>query len=174
MYALSKSLAKVLKNLWNDWVHGTKQVLISWDISLPSLTSKWKTWRSCSALMSGHCTQVFRASDLSNRCCSLTVRKRWLLDWVHPTPTYPLLELLEVCLRSTYFSFQNRFYRLKDGVASGLPVALVVAKIFIDDLEEPGTLQTAWSPSPRQPNKFHHRKRRRWQFGFSWRVHQTR
>ena len=45
-----------------------------------------------------------------------------------------IIKLLEVCLTSTYFTFQNN--RLSDGVAMGSPVPSVVANIFMEDLEQ--------------------------------------
>ena len=46
-----------------------------------------------------------------------------------------IVELLELCLRSTFFSFQERFYKLEDGVAMGSPVSSVVANIFMMNFE---------------------------------------
>ena len=45
-------------------------------------------------------------------------------------------ELLEICLTSTYFTFQGKNYRLTDGVAMGSLVSSVVANIFMEDFEE--------------------------------------
>ena len=44
--------------------------------------------------------------------------------------TKQIVNLLELCLRSTYFSFKGEFYRLVDGVALGSPVPSVVANIL--------------------------------------------
>ena len=43
-----------------------------------------------------------------------------------------IVELLELCLLSTYFTFRERFYKLTDGVAMGSPVSSVVANIFME------------------------------------------
>ena len=58
--------------------------------------------------------------------------------WCERTPLSDaqIVELLELCLRSTYFTFRNQFYRLADGVAMGSPVSSVVANIFMECLEE--------------------------------------
>ena len=45
-------------------------------------------------------------------------------------------ELLELCLRSTYFTFREKYYRLTDGVAMGLPVSYRVANISMEKFEE--------------------------------------
>ena len=54
------------------------------------------------------------------------------------TPFSPehLMVLLEICLTSTYFVFQEKYYRLSDGVAMGLPVSSVVANLFMERLEK--------------------------------------
>ena len=48
-----------------------------------------------------------------------------------------LIPLLEICLKSTYFTFRERlFFQLTDGVAMGSPVSSVVANLFMEDFEE--------------------------------------
>ena len=44
--------------------------------------------------------------------------------------------LLELCLRTTYFSFRGEFYQQKDGAAMGSPVSPVVANIYMEMFEE--------------------------------------
>ena len=60
-------------------------------------------------------------TSLPLTCTIDVVHKRLQEDdsCTHYTPlqTNHILQLLELCLKSTYFSFQNRFYLLKDGVA---------------------------------------------------------
>ena len=58
-----------------------------------------------------------------------------------------IVELLELCLRSTYFTFRERFYELTDALAMGSPVSSVVANIFIERLEV--ALRTAIAFQPR-------------------------
>ena len=58
-----------------------------------------------------------------------------------------IVELLELCLRSTYFTFRNKYYRLMDGVAMGSPVLSVVANLFMERFEE-GALQDAIAFQP--------------------------
>ena len=55
--------------------------------------------------------------------------------------------LLELCLRSTFFSFRGEFYQQKDGAAMGFPVSPVVANIYMGMFEDPA-LKTA-SHAPR-------------------------
>ena len=46
-----------------------------------------------------------------------------------------IIELLEFCLRNTYFTFHGKFYKQKFGAAMGSPVSPVVANLFMEDFE---------------------------------------
>ena len=41
-------------------------------------------------------------------------------------------KLVEVCLRSTYFTFQKEFYEQVEGVAMGSPLSPIVANIYME------------------------------------------
>ena len=43
-----------------------------------------------------------------------------------------IVEMLELCLRSTYFSYQGVFYEQKEGAAMGSPVSAVVANMYME------------------------------------------
>ena len=43
--------------------------------------------------------------------------------------------LVEICLTSTFFSFEGEFFEQTYGVAVGSPLSLVVANIFMEDFE---------------------------------------
>ena len=60
-------------------------------------------------------------------------------------PVPHLVQLTELCVRSTYFSFQNRFYKQKDGAAMGSPLSPIIANLFMEDLEEKA-IHSAQSP----------------------------
>ena len=47
-----------------------------------------------------------------------------------------ICELTNLCLRSTFFRFNDCYYEQKDGTAMGSPLPPVVAKIFMEELEE--------------------------------------
>ena len=48
--------------------------------------------------------------------------------------------LLELCLKTTYFSFREEFYQQTDGAAMGSPVSPVVANLYIyGDVRRDGT-----------------------------------
>ena len=43
--------------------------------------------------------------------------------------------LLEFCLNSTYFTFQEKFYEQVEGAAMGSPICLIVANLYMEDFE---------------------------------------
>ena len=53
------------------------------------------------------------------------------------TPLSPgrVAELLQLCLRSTYFSFNGEFHEQKEGAAMGSPVSAVVANLHMEFFE---------------------------------------
>jgi hypothetical protein len=46
------------------------------------------------------------------------------------------MELLKVCLKTTYFQVDGKFFQQKDGMAMGSTLSPVVSNIFIDHFEE--------------------------------------
>ena len=56
-----------------------------------------------------------------------------------------IILLLEFCLKNTYFSFQGQFYEQVEGAAMGSPVSPIVAKLYMEYLEQK-TLSTAPHP----------------------------
>ena len=54
------------------------------------------------------------------------------------TPLSPdrVAELLDMCLRSTYFSYSGEFYEQREGAAMGSPVSAVVANLYMEFFEE--------------------------------------
>ena len=43
--------------------------------------------------------------------------------------------LLEFCLRSTYFTFQDKYYEQVEGAAMGPPISPIVANLYVDDFD---------------------------------------
>ena len=43
--------------------------------------------------------------------------------------------LLEFCLKSTYFTFQGRYYEQLDGAAMGSPINPMVANLYMEGFE---------------------------------------
>ncbi len=53
-----------------------------------------------------------------------------------------LIDLLNMCLKSTYFLYNNKFYQQSQGAAMGSPLSPIIANIFMEFLEDIA-LQTA-------------------------------
>ena len=53
-----------------------------------------------------------------------------------PLPTDDLMDLLNLCLTSTYFQYNGKHYKQLHGTAMGSPVSVVVAEIVIQNIEE--------------------------------------
>ena len=52
------------------------------------------------------------------------------------TPVQQLVHLTELCLHSTYFKCQSKFYKQTDGAAMGSPLSPIIANLFMEQLEE--------------------------------------
>ena len=63
-----------------------------------------------------------------------------------PLDIAQLSVLLEMCLSSTYFTFQGEFYKQKKGAAMGSPISPVVANLYMEQFES-SVLDTAPHPS---------------------------
>ena len=50
-------------------------------------------------------------------------------------PVEKLVELIELCLRSTYFEYQGEFYQI-DRAAMGSPISPIIANLFMEDSEK--------------------------------------
>ena len=79
-----------------------------------------------------------------------------LLEKDHTVKERPVMEvsdiilLLEFCLKSTYFSFQDQFYEQVEDAAMGSPVSPIVANLYMEYLE-----QKAQSTAPHTPRFWH-------------------
>ena len=59
--------------------------------------------------------------------------------------TRQITSLLEFCLRSTYFTFQIKYFEQVEGTAIGSPISPIVANLYMEDLETKA-IQTAIHP----------------------------
>ena len=57
-------------------------------------------------------------------------------DSLTPLPAERIAELLQLCLKSTYFSYNGEFYEQRQGAAMGSPVSAVVANLYTEFFEE--------------------------------------
>ena len=71
--------------------------------------------------------------------CDRLQNERTLSDRTTLSPDR-VIELLEVCLRSTYFSREGAFYEQRKGVAMHSPVSAVVSNLYMEFFE--GLAQT--------------------------------
>ena len=53
-----------------------------------------------------------------------------------PLPTEDIMDLLNLCLTSTYFQYNGNHYKQLHGTAMGSPVSVVVAEIVMQHVEE--------------------------------------
>jgi len=53
-----------------------------------------------------------------------------------PLPTEDIVDLLNICLTSTYFQYNGKHYKQLHGTAMGSPVSVVVAEIVMQHVEE--------------------------------------
>ena len=53
-----------------------------------------------------------------------------------PLPTDDLMDLLNLCLTSTYFQYNGKHYKQLHGTAMGSPVSVVVAAIVLQNIDE--------------------------------------
>ena len=53
-----------------------------------------------------------------------------------PLPTDDIMDLLNLCLTSTYFPYNGKHYKQLHGTAMGSPVSVVVAEIVMQNIEE--------------------------------------
>ena len=51
-------------------------------------------------------------------------------------PITQLIELTELCLRPSFFEFQDKYYEHTEGTAMGSPLSPVVANLFMENLKE--------------------------------------
>ena len=47
-----------------------------------------------------------------------------------------IITLLEFCLKSTYFTFQCRYFEQEEGAAMGSPLSPIVANLYMKDLKQ--------------------------------------
>ena len=53
-----------------------------------------------------------------------------------PLPTDDIMDLLNLCLTSTYFQYNGKHYKQLHGTAMGSPVSVVAAEIVMQNIEE--------------------------------------
>ena len=64
-----------------------------------------------------------------------------------PLPTEEIMDLLNLCLTSTYFQYNGKLYKQLHSTAMGSPVSVVVAEIVMQNVKE-STLSTCRQTIP--------------------------
>ena len=123
-YELSKYLTTILKPLTNEsrhklqstetFIDAIKTVQIPDDYKLVSFDVK-SLLTSIPLQVALDCT----ATAIKNSTTKLSL------------PTYELMDLLKLCLASTYFQYNGKHYKQLHGTAMGSPVSVVVAEIVM-------------------------------------------
>ena len=57
-----------------------------------------------------------------------------------------ICQLTELCLKSTYFQYEDMIFEQSDGMAMGSPLSPVVANIFIEDFESTAIVTSDYQP----------------------------
>jgi hypothetical protein len=68
-------------------------------------------------------TKPYKPSEISS-----IMRSHWQVK--------AIMELLEVCLRTTYFQMDDKFFQQEDGTAMGSSLSTIVSNIFIEHFEK--------------------------------------
>ena len=89
-------------------------------------------------------TQVSAEAALSVVEDRLT--KDWSLEERTNISVPQVVELTSLCLKSTYFQLGEEFYEQMDGAAIGSPLSLVIAKLYLESLEETTILSASLEP----------------------------
>ena len=71
--------------------------------------------------------------QLARDCTKTAINKS---HYQPPLPTDDLMDLLHLCLTSTYFQYNGKHYKQLHGTAMGSPVSVVVAEIVMQNIEE--------------------------------------
>ena len=62
-----------------------------------------------------------------------------------PLPTDDIMDLLNLCLTSTYFQCNGKHYKQLHGTATGSPVSVFVAEIVMQNIEEQPLATYTWT-----------------------------
>ena len=128
-YQLSKYLTTILQPLTDksrrklqsteDFINATKTVQIPDDYKLVSFDVK-SLFTSIPLQLALQCTEtaILQSTDPL------------------PLPTEDIMDLLNLCLTSTYFQYNGKHYKQLHGTAMGSPVSVVVAEIVMQNIEE--------------------------------------
>ena len=142
-YALAKEMARILSPLTgssNSYIKNSEHFAKKIDnISL----------NSCDLIVSFDVKNLFTnvpINEVMSRVQVLLDADESLEDRTTMSPA-TICQLTELCLRTTYFEFQEEFYEQVDGAAMGSPLSPVITNIFMEDFEQEALNTAADQPS---------------------------
>ena len=135
-YGVAKELAKIQKPKNQDFVEQSKHTTLAPGECLSSY--------DVSALFTS--VPVYPALNIIKDLLEKdhTLKERTVRE------VSDMILLLEFCLKNTYFSFQDQFYKQVEGAAMGSPVSPIVANLYMEFLE-----QKVLSTAPNSPTFWH-------------------
>ena len=66
---------------------------------------------------------------------SVTSSSRILCSMIGPLSVQNIVTLLKLCLKSTFFTFQGKYYEQVQGAVMGSPISPVAANLFMKDFK---------------------------------------
>ena len=130
-YQLSKHLAKTLKPLTDASDHKLQ--------STENFIDAIKTVQipNNHRLVSFDVKSLFTSIPLQLALdCTGTLLQETADDTPLPLPNDKIMDLLKLCLESTFFQYNGRHYKQLHGTAMGSPVSVVVAEIVVQHIEK--------------------------------------
>ena len=143
-YNLAKELARILTPLAGNTPHSVKNSALVERVSVMELEARDR-------LVSFDVTNLFTQVPVDEALKVLEERLSADVTLTERTsiPVPQLTELIEICLWTTFFQFQDTFYEQVDGAAMGFPFSPIVTNLYMEHLEETA-LRTpvllSWSP----------------------------
>ena len=137
-YQLSKYLTNVLKPLTNE----SRHKLQSAENFIEQFLS---TWKFLYAIKTIQIPEDHKLVSFDVKSLFTSIPLQMALDSTDnaiknstvelPLPTDNIMDLLNLCLTSTYFQYNGKHYKQLHGTVMGSPVSVVVAEIVMQNIE---------------------------------------
>ena len=130
-YEAAKFLAKILGPLVGKSKHHIKNSADFVDkIANLEVPPPWK-------LVSFDVTALFTSIPIAQAIEVVQLRLNTDNTWKKDTTleAKDIIDLLDICLNTTYFTYNSTIYRQKQGAAMGSPISPIIANMFMEDFE---------------------------------------
>ena len=131
-YGLAKELSRILAPLAGHMEHTVKNTT--------AFTERIRGFQLApeDQLVSFDVTSLFTQVPINEamRVAKEQLNKDHTLSERTSIPVSQLVGLIELCLRTTYFQFQDDYFEQTDGAAIYFPLSPVIANLFVEDLEQ--------------------------------------